>query len=212
MQLEEAQYILVFGGSFDPPHRAHLVLPEQVRHRLGADLVAYVPAAQSPHKLDQQPTDASHRLAMLQLTLKDQPRTVIVTDEIERAVEGDKPSYTVETLERLHERLPAHARMQLLIGADQVPAFEKWKDPQRIIELAEPVVMLRPPETAESILAALPDDADRRFWGRRLMPVAQMEVSATEIRRRVRAGEPIDDLVTEPVARYIAEHDLYREP
>ncbi|MFW6058621.1 MAG: nicotinate (nicotinamide) nucleotide adenylyltransferase [Phycisphaeraceae bacterium] len=209
MQLEDARYILIFGGTFDPPHRAHVELPEIVRGRLGADCIAYVPAARSPHKLDQQPTDAAHRLAMLRLALEDQPRAVIVTDELDRAAQGDDPSYTVETLQQLRERLGPEVRLRLLIGADQVPAFEKWKDPKRIIELAEPVVMLRPPDTAESLLAALPDDAARRFWARRLMPVPALDVSATMVRQRVRAGEPIDDLVPEAVARYIAEQGLY---
>ena len=211
MKLEDARIILVFGGSFDPPHRAHVVLPELVRHRLGADVVAYVPAAQSPHKLDQQPTDATHRLAMLRLAVADQPHAVIVTDEIDRATESGEPSYTVETLQRLRDRVGSTVTMRLLIGADQVPAFDRWKDPQRIVELAEPIVMLRPPDTPQSLLEGLPNQEAQRFWGRRLMPVPQMDVSATEIRRRAREGEPLGDLVPEAVERYITEHGLYAD-
>ncbi len=208
MKLEDCRLILVFGGTFDPPHLADFALPQQVRDRIGADVVAYVPAAQSPHKLDQQPTDAAHRLAMLRLALQGQPHTAIVTDELDRAQRGE-PSYTVDTLQQLHDRLGEDVTLRLLIGADQVPAFERWKAPQRIIELAEPVVMLRPPETVESLLQALPNDKARRFWARRLVPVSQMEVSATEIRRRLAAGEPVDDLLPMAVARYIREHGLY---
>ena len=209
MRLEDCNLVLLFGGSFDPPHRAHVALPERVRHRIGADCVAYIPAAQSPHKPEQKPADAADRLAMLRLALQHQPRAVILTDEIDRAAQGE-PSYTVDTLEALRARLPKSVMLRLLIGADQVPKFDQWREPQRIIALAEPVVMLRPPETVESLLHALPDDKARRFWGKRIVPVPQMDVSATEIRSRLQAHEPIDDLVPEPVAQYIAEHGLYR--
>ena len=208
MQLEDANFILIFGGSFDPPHRAHVELPELVRQRLGADLLAYVPAAQSPHKRDQAPTPAAHRLEMLRRALTNQPRATIVTDELDRAA-NNEPSYTVDTLQHLRDRLADTVTLRLLIGADQVRAFDRWHEPRRIIELAEPVVMLRPPETAESLLTALPDDAARRFWGKRLVPVPQMDISATDIRRRIAAGASLDELVPADVARYIADHGLY---
>lgn len=210
MRLEDCRHILIYGGSFDPPHRAHVELPEIVRQRLGADVVAYLPAAQSPHKLDQQPTEAHHRLAMLRLALRDRAQAMVLSDEIDRTAPGE-PSYMTETLQALHERLGETVTFRLLIGADQARAFDRWKDADRVIELAEPVAMLRPPETPETLLSSLPNDRWRRFWARRLVPAPLMDISATEIRRRVRAGEPIDDLVPEPVARYIAEHGLYRD-
>lgn len=210
MKLEDCHFILIYGGSFDPPHRAHVVLPEIVRHRLGADLVAYLPAARSPHKLDQQPTDARHRLAMLKLALRDHPRAVVLSDEIDRTVPGE-PSYMTDTLVTLRQRLGAGVTLRLLVGADQARAFDRWKDAGHVIELADPVVMLRPPETPESLLASLPDASWRSFWACRMVLTPQMDISATEIRRRVREREPIDDLVPEPVARYIYEHGLYRQ-
>lgn len=210
MNLDDCRFILIYGGSFDPPHRAHLELPEIVRHRLGADVVAYLPAARSPHKLDQQTTPAHHRVNMLRLALRDRPRTVLLTDEIDRTADG-QPSYMVDTLADLHDRLGSRVTLRLLIGADQVRKFDDWKEAPRIIELAEPVAMLRPPETIESLLQSLPDDRARRFWAKRIVPTPQLDVSATQIRQRVQANEPLDDLVPEPVAQYIAEHGLYRQ-
>ncbi|HEX7010263.1 MAG TPA: nicotinate (nicotinamide) nucleotide adenylyltransferase, partial [Phycisphaeraceae bacterium] len=156
--LRDAQRLIVFGGSFDPPHLAHVALPELVRQKIGADLVAYVPAGRAPHKLDQPQTPAHHRLAMLRLALADSPRCVILTDEIERASQG-LPSYTVDTLEALRGRLGPNVRMWLLIGADQWRIFSQWKSPRRIMELAQPLVMIRPPDTAESLSASLPQEA-----------------------------------------------------
>jgi len=202
--------ILVFGGSFDPPHWAHIELPRQVRRQIGADVIAYIPAAQSPHKLDRAPTPPADRLAMLRAALSEAEaeEAVILTDELDRAEAGE-PSYTVDTLAALRERAAPGASLRLLIGADQVLSFDQWREPARIVELAEPVVMLRPPETAESLLANLAP-SQREPWRDRLVEVTPMDVSATEVRRRVAAGEPISNLVPPAVARHIHERGLYR--
>ena len=207
-ELSQHGQIILFGGSFDPPHVGHVALPEQVRQAVGADVVAYMPAARSPHKLDQAPTPAVHRLAMLRLALAGQPHALILTDELDRAADG-RPSYTVETLEGLSRRVGEATRLRLLIGADQVARFDAWRDAARIIELAEPLVMLRPPETATSLLDAMEPD-ERDAWRGRLVEVAAMDVSSSEVRRRVAAGASIAGLVPEGVARYIDEHGLYR--
>ncbi|MEX0887243.1 MAG: nicotinate (nicotinamide) nucleotide adenylyltransferase [Phycisphaeraceae bacterium] len=201
-------HLIIFGGSFDPPHVGHVVLPGQVRAALGAGAVAYVPAAPPPHKLERELTPAHHRLAMLRLALADEPGAVILTDELDRAGDG-RPSYTVETLERLRQRVGDEAVLRLLLGADQVKGFGKWREPGRIVELAEPVVMLRPPETAASLLATLPAD-ERAAWRARFVEVAAMDVSSSEVRRRVAAGESIEAMVPPAVAGYIREHGLYR--
>ena len=208
-ELGQFEQVIVFGGSFDPPHVGHVVLPERVRQALGTDVVAYVPAARSPHKLDRPATPAAHRLAMLRLALAEQPHALILTDELDRAADG-RPSYTVETLTALRGRVGERTRLRLLIGADQVPRFHAWRQAGRIVELAEPVVMLRPPETAASLLAAL-GPGEREAWRRRLVEVPAIDVSSSGVRRRVAAGESIAGLVPEAVARYIHEHGLYRD-
>ncbi len=209
MQLEDAQHIILFGGSFDPPHVAHVALPMAAREAICADLVAYVPAAKAPHKLDKVQTDSTHRLAMLRLALEGAEHAAIVTDELDRAADG-KPSYTVDTLETLRERLLPQARMRLLIGADQVRIFDKWREPERVIELAQPLVMVRPPDTRESLLASLEDDAARQAWAPRLIDVPAVEISSTGIRERVARGESITGMVNPAVKRYIREHGLYK--
>ena len=200
--------ILLFGGSFDPPHWAHTALPRLVAEHIGADVVAYLPAGRAPHKLDREQTDPQHRLAMLRLALADEPGAIVLTDEIDRA--PGEPSYTVDTLARLQERVGPDTKLRLLFGGDQLRIFDTWREPERVVALAQPVVMVRPPDSAASLLAALPDDAAREQWASRLVEVPQLEISSTMIRERVGRGEAIDDLVAPDVAAYIDEHGLYR--
>jgi nicotinate-nucleotide adenylyltransferase len=209
MDLSRCQRLIVFGGSFDPPHLAHVNLPRLVLRAIDADAIAYIPAARQPLKLDQLQTPAIHRLAMLRLALADVPATVILTDEMDRAGDG-QPSYTVNTLKNLRHRLDSDAQMRLLIGADQLRLFDQWQSYEQVITLAEPIVMLRPPDTRETLLAQLPAGLDRSAWAQRIVSVPQMKISSKAIRKRVSRRQTITDLVHPNVGTYIAEHALYR--
>lgn len=208
MELRECHHLIVFGGSFDPPHVAHMTLPMGVRQQVGADAVVYVPAGRAPHKLGRPQTTARHRLAMLNLALRDVDQALVLTEEVDRATDR-RPSYTVETLEALRRRVVPGARVRLLIGADQLRIFDTWKSPDRILQLAEPLVMVRPPDTPALLLASLPSDEARAQWAQRLIDVPAMDVSSSVVRQRIRRGEPISNLVAPAVAQYIHEHGLY---
>jgi nicotinate-nucleotide adenylyltransferase len=209
MRLEDAKHIILFGGSFDPPHVAHVSLPMAAREAVGADLVVYVPAAKAPHKLDKVQTDPIHRLAMLRLALQDIQHAALLTDELDRAADG-RPSYTVDTLETIRNRLGADTLLRLLIGADQVRIFDKWREPKRVVELAEPLVMVRPPDTRDSLLASLRDEQARVEWAPRLVDVPEVDISSTDIRERVAQGKPVAGQVSPAVETYIREHGLYK--
>lgn len=208
MDLSRCQRLIVFGGSFDPPHLAHAKLPRLVLRAIDADAIAYIPAARQPLKLDQAQTPAIHRLAMLRLALADVPATIILTDEMDRAGDG-KPSYTVNTLQHLRHRLDSGAQMRLLIGADQLRLFDQWQSYEQVIALAEPVVMLRPPDTRETLLDQLPAGFDPGAWAQRIISVPQMQISSQAIRKRVSRRQTIADLVHPNVGTYIVEHGLY---
>jgi nicotinate-nucleotide adenylyltransferase len=201
--------LLVYGGSFDPVHNTHLSLPQSVREKVGADMIGYVPAANAPHKQGRDRTPSHHRLAMLRLALAGSPNCVLLTHEIDRAADG-RPSYTVDTLEQLSVELGPDVRLMLLMGADMLGIFHKWYRYQRILELAEPVVMLRPPFDAPALLNALSPELDRDYWSGRIVKTQTSPISSTEIRGLVAAGKPIDHLVPAGVAAYIREHGLYR--
>jgi nicotinate-nucleotide adenylyltransferase len=202
------QRILIFGGTFDPPHRAHVELPAIVADQLGCDRIIFVPVAISPFKTDEQPTSAEHRIAMLELAIRDLPHAEISTIELDR---GDV-SYTVDTLEALREQFGREVDLRLMIGADQALEFHRWKDSRRIEQLATPVVVLRPPWNEGDFRQALVEQygADEAMgWIERTVEAPLIDVSATELRERLERGEDVGDDLDPAVMQYIAEHGLY---
>ena len=208
MDISGCKKLIVFGGSFDPVHNAHISLPMEVCKLLKADGVIYVPAGNAPHKQDQDQTCAEHRLAMLELALRDVPDVHIVTSEIDKAGHG-LPTYTIDTLLELREQVGEKARLRLLIGGDMLRIFDTWRDAEKIIELAEPLVMVRPPDTRETLLESLPVGYDPVDWAGRLLDVSAMDISSSGIRRRVREKLDISNMVPEEVEQYIRQQELY---
>ncbi len=210
-----ARLALLFGGTFDPPHRAHIELPAEVRDLLEADTLVYIPAARSPHKADGPVASAEDRITMLRAALDGRPRVAISTIELQRS--ATEPSYTADTLRALREELPATTALRLLIGADQAAAFHLWRHPELIAALAEPVVMLRTPlESADALLARMQPHwpaADLDRWRARIVPIPVLDAEATDIRRRL-ADNPDDPalagLIPAPVLAYIRARRLYR--
>ena len=197
--------LLIYGGTFDPPHRAHVELPFVVAERIDADGVLFIPAGAPPHKPDDDRTSAEERAAMIWLAVADRPNAWVDNREIERA----GPSYTVDTLRELAAELPG-VELRLLIGADMALIFDQWREPKTIEQLAEPVVMVRPPHTRQSLLEALPAGSRER-WAGRIVEVPAMDLSSTEIREAIAAGrfDELDDELPAEVIDYIRVHKLY---
>jgi nicotinate-nucleotide adenylyltransferase len=200
----------VFGGTFDPVHIGHLRIAIDAREALGLSEVRLVPLARAVHR-DQPQTAAEVRLAMLQAAVRGRPGLAIDTCELTR--EG--PSYTVDTLRQLGLSTPDHT-LCLLLGTDAFNGFTAWREPETILQLAN-IALLRRPDTAiESSVRTLYEHhrverLERRRNGQIIdCPVAQLDVSSTDVRRRVAAGQSIDYLVPDPVQEIIRQHDLYR--
>lgn len=226
MGASAARTVVLFGGSFDPPHRAHAALPELVRAalpRAERACLLYIPAARSPHKQRGPLASDAQRVEMLRLAIKDVAHAVVWTDEVDRACSGT-PSYTIDTVRRARAWLDAngseHVRLRLLIGADQAAKFHTWREPRGIIELAEPLVMLRrPSESVDEMRAAMAlsafwSMAESVAWDRRVVAIDVDPVSATEVRRLL-AGSPTErlsarGLLTPAVWKFIEDHGLYR--
>lgn len=206
--------IVLVGGTFDPPHAAHIRLAVQARDRAApAAWLLFVPAARSPHKPPPAASDED-RVAMLRLALHDVPKAVLWTDEIDRAAaDPGQPSYTVETLARLLTQAPGAVR--LLMGSDQAVSFHRWHEPRRILHLAQPLVLLRAPhESPAGLLAALATTgewsaADLERWKGWIAPVPPMAASSTDVRAALTAGASPRGLLDPGVERYIREHGLY---
>jgi nicotinate-nucleotide adenylyltransferase len=182
----------ICGGTFDPFHRGHLEPVLAVRRTLGWDRVLYVPAARQPFKSDQPAVSAYHRFAMAQLATRDHEDVWVTPMELERP----GISYTYETLEQVH-RDYQDAEFDWIIGDDNVAGFDRWKNPDLLLSLARFVVLTR---------TGAQDDP--RFTYARNDVVS---VSSTEIRRRIRANEPIGAFVDPLVSRYIHHYGLYKE-
>jgi nicotinate-nucleotide adenylyltransferase len=188
----------IFGGTFDPVHLGHLIVAEAVRESAGLDRIIFIPAMIPPHKTAAPVTSATHRLAMLREAVRSNAFFQVSDVEIERG----GVSYTVDTLRQL-KTLNADDEIYLLIGADNLREFQSWKDPGEIVKRATIIVMNRPGFAAE------PGDAP--YPGHSIpCQVPSIDISATEIRRRVQKGLTISYLVPAAVARYIEKHRLYR--
>ncbi len=203
-----ARKVLVFGGSFNPPHRRHVSLAQQAAVAIGADEIRVIPANINPQRQEQPTTAAHHREAMLRIAFAGEARAVIDTQEIARG----GASFTVDTLNNLRAQFPT-AQFFLLLGGDQALNFYSWKDPLGIIALATPVVVPRAPLNADELLqqiAARQDAATANMWRPWILPLEAVADSSTQLRGNIVAGAPLDHTHIDPhVLAYIKQHSLY---
>ena len=222
----ESTGAVVFGGTFDPPTVAHIQMARASRDEMApGSWLLFVPAARSPHKQEGPSASDADRLTMLHAAIASCPRASIWTDELDRARGGAAPSYMIESLRRLGAARPG-LHLRLLIGADQAVAFARWRSAREIIELAEPIVMLRAPsETGEALLDAMRtsgawSDAELAQWAGRIASIPARGASATEAREILEglAGggleqaqkERLNALLAPEVLEIIADRGLYR--
>ena len=183
----------LFGGSFDPIHHGHLIVAQAVVEALGLEQLRFVPAREQPFKVGQHLASAEIRARMVALAISGEPRFGLERAELDRM----GPSYTVDTLRVLRQREPAK-RFALLLGADAARDLPKWREPEALAGLADLVVFAR----AGASVPELP-------WPVRAVTVPGIEISATDIRGRVRQGRSIRYLVPDPVAEAIRSEGLY---
>jgi len=194
----------VLGGTFDPPHVGHLILAEEARTRLELEKVLFVPAGDPWRKAGQEVTPVEHRLAMVRLLLASDPYFEVSTLEVER--EG--PSYTVDTLEALHQQYGPGLELYLILGEDALHDLPNWKKPARIVSLAWLAVAPRPAERGWAMAgleAAVPGLSKRVIT----LPMPIIDISSTALRERARAGLSLRYLVPLGVGEYIRRHGLY---
>jgi nicotinate-nucleotide adenylyltransferase len=186
----------LFGGSFDPVHHGHLLVGRVAAETLGLETLRFVPAREQPFKRGRHEASPVHRAAMLDLAVAGASGFAVERAELER----DGPSYTIDTLRGLRAREP-EVGLTLLLGADAAAELSSWREAAEIPRLATVVVFARagvsvPP----SPLIA------------RTIRVPAIEISATEIRRRVREGRSLRYWVPDSVAEYVTRHRLYLDP
>jgi nicotinate-nucleotide adenylyltransferase len=192
----------VLGGSFDPIHAGHLKLAETAYEQADLERVIFVPAGYQWRKADQRMAPAGERCEMVRLAIAGHPHFEIATLEVER--EG--PSYSDITLEALKEERPG-ADLVFILGRDALADLPNWHAPERVLELATLAVAGRAGDDGPTASEALPGGLTGRVIWLDMPPV---DVSATDVRQRVRAGRSLEGLVPEAVGQYIAAENLYR--
>lgn len=199
--------VAIYGGTFDPIHRGHIEALDAVFDRMAWSRVILMPARVQPFKLGSRSSSAFDRYAMAVLATHDDPRFEVSKLELER----EAVSYTVDTLEALRNAYPDRA-LEWVIGDDNLAMLPKWKSLDRIFELANFVVLAR--EASAELASALssrvtPAEARGATGAIVFAENPRIEVSATDIRRRVAVGEHFEDFVDRRVAEYISRNRLY---
>lgn len=189
----------IFGGSFDPVHRAHVALARTALADLALDELRWIPAG-NPWQKTGELTAAEHRVAMIASVIEGEPRFVLDRRELLRA----GPSYTLDTVRELQREAP-ETDWYLVIGEDQYAGLHTWNGWRELLERITLAVARRPGVTRAP-------DPQVQAAPQRLVSLPMTDLSSTDVRRRLEAGEPVGELVPDAVARYIDQHCLYRGP
>lgn len=187
----------VLGGAFDPIHLGHLILASEAKRQLDLHRVLFVPTFASAHQDKAICTPFEHRVAMTKLAIADQPDFALT--DIESRVEGK--SYTARTLEMM-KGIYRNSELFFLMGADNLEQFDTWHEPDKVLSLATVVVVHRPGHRPE---------LKGRTTAMKQIEMPLIDISASDIRRRVAANESIRFLTPKPVQEYISRMALYRE-
>ena len=190
----------LFGGSFDPPHIAHLIVAEAAREQACLDAVWWIPAYRPPHKLDKHLAGSVHRLALTQLATADHPAFEVLDLELRR--EGI--SFTVDTVAALQADYP-EVDFRLIIGGDSLAGFMMWHRPDELVRRASLLVYPRPGYTPANVDVPAGLPAERVTW----IEAPMVGVSSTRIRALRRESRSVRYLVPEPVRAYLERHALY---
>lgn len=217
----------LFGGTFNPIHKGHLMAAERVLDRFSLDRIYIIPSRVPPHKIPAYLAPAEERMRMIQLSLPSDTRYHLSDVELKRS----GPSYTIDTVDCFSTHILPGTALFMVTGMDAFLEIHTWKSHRRLLELIQPVVVTR------SIDGWTPTDGDadrlddyirsrlsadyqyvdelscwRHTGGKRihLLPTSPVDISSSQVRQRIRSGKAIGDLVPSAVNEYIEEKGLYR--
>jgi len=201
--------ILLFGGSFDPIHHGHLIVARAAAEQLGVERVVLIPSARPPHTLDRQLTLARLRVRLCELAVADDP--LFAVDDWETRQSG--PNYTLLTVHHFRERLGPEPALYWLIGADSLAELHTWYRVPELVEACMLVTVARPGVDLSRLpqLERLLTPAQLDRLRAHVLSTPRIEISASDIRARLRAGRSIRYLVPEAVRAEIERLGLYRE-
>jgi nicotinate-nucleotide adenylyltransferase len=197
--------VAVLGGTFNPPHIAHLLCASEAADQLGLDRVILMPVFTPPHKEVPEDPGAEVRVELCELAAAGDERLEVSRLEIDRG----GSSFTVDTLRELHARHPEH-ELIFIVGGDMAVSLPTWKEPRAVLELAKLAIAERSGalrrDVIERLTAEYGEDVTDRLD---FFDMPRMDISSSDIRRRVAAGRTIRYLVPDAVADHVARHGLY---
>lgn len=196
----------VIGGTFDPIHYGHLAAAEEARVRVNLEKVLFVVALNPPHKLGEDVTPVEHRLAMVRLGIASNLHFQISRVDVDRP----GPSYTVDTVSLLQEQWGSEAELFFVMGLDSLVEVPTWHQPERLIELCRLVAVSRP--GFEVDMEQLEDSVPGISSRVEIIDMPEVEISSSDLQRRVHEGLPIKYQVPEEVESYISKFRLYEPP
>ncbi|MBP7933025.1 MAG: nicotinate-nucleotide adenylyltransferase [Phycisphaerae bacterium] len=200
--------IALFGGSFNPIHHGHLIIARAVAETLDLARLVLIPSANPPHKIGQDLADAADRLEMVRLAVADEALFEVSDTEIRRR----GTSYTILTLEEYRSRLAPGEDLYWIIGGDTISELHTWYRARELVDLCRIVTAVRPGfETPDlSVLQPTLSAGQVERLRQGILQTPRVDISATDVRRRVAEGLSIRFLVPEAVREYIERKDLYR--
>ena len=190
--------IAILGGTFDPPHLGHLILADTVLKELNYDKVLFIPSKIPPHKNISGEVSNEDRLNMLKLSIEDDKRFSF--DDYELKSEGI--SYSIKTLNYLYQNYNIDGKIALIIGADLIKNFHKWKEPEKISELANIVAVNR--EENDNL-----DEENIEKYNIKIIIAPRIDISSTLIRERIKKNKAFRYFLNNKVYDYIISNKLY---
>ena len=201
--------ILLFGGTFDPIHNGHLVIARSAAEKIGVQRVVLVPSANPPHKNHSSLTPARHRLVMTELAVRGQELFEVSDCELKRP----GPSYTIDTVRDFREQNSPTISLYWLIGGDTIKELILWYKVERLVDECTIVTAGRPGcdiEVDFTVFRGKLSDEQIARLKQFVLDTPLVDISATDIRRRIRRGLTINDLAPPAVRDYIIENKLYK--
>ncbi|WP_426348962.1 nicotinate-nucleotide adenylyltransferase [Alloiococcus sp. CFN-8] len=195
----------ILGGTFNPIHNGHLYIASEAMEELSLSEVLFIPAGNPPHKSDSAILEASIRGDMTKAAIKDYQGFTYCDYEINKK----SYSYTYETLQYLNSKY-TNTKFHFIVGADSLLNLHKWKNVPEILRLARLVVFMRPGSSREELEEVKKNTEENYGTEIIFLELLQMDISSSDIRKRIQEKRNYKFLVPEEVFNYIEANDLYR--
>lgn len=204
MMVQERSRLGVFGGTFDPPHVAHLILADEGRYQLNLSSILWVLTPNSPLKGDRIISPWAQRLDLLRAAVAPDPGFEVSRVDIDRPA----PHYTYETLSLIKQEFPDQ-ELIFLMGGDSLRDLSRWKNPQEIVSVCNEIGVMRRPGSKydlEELEREIPNLLDKIVW----VDAPLLDISGTAIRKRLQIGKPVRYFLPPAVYQLIEEKQYYR--